>query len=124
MREGKVPKRQAETVTVEISQDFEAFYATRQASEPEATSDPLVLSEDGKGIVMRTEGLREGTRKAAERSRHKLKTRLSRGEKKNRKRMATVAAVYSVAAQPRSAEAVMGLEAPSAPRARARNKRV
>jgi hypothetical protein len=73
---------------------------------------------------MRFEGLREATRKAAERSRHKLKTRLSRGEKKNRKRMATVAAVYSVAAQPRTAEAVMGLEAQSTPRPRARNKRV
>ena len=124
---GKVPKRQAETVSVEISQDFEAFYASRQASEPEATADPLVLSEDGTGIVMRPEGLREGTRKAAERSRHKLKTRLSRGEKKNRKRMAMVAAVYSVAPQIRSAEAVMGLETESperAPRARARNKRV
>jgi hypothetical protein len=121
---GKVPKRQAETMSVESSRDLEAFYETRPATEPEATTDPLVLSEDGKGIVMRVEGLREGTRKAAERSRHKLKTRLSRGEKKNRKPMATVAAVYSVAAQPRSAEAVMGLEAQSAPRPRTRNKRV
>ena len=124
---GKVPKRQAETLAAEVSQDFEAFYATREATQPEATTDPLVMSEDGKGIVMRVEGLREGTRKAAERSRHKLKTRLSQGEKKNRKRMAMVAAVYSVAAQPRSAEAVMGLEAEepqSTPRPRARNKRV
>lgn len=124
---GKVPKRQAELLAAEVSQDFEAFYATRQATEPEPTTDPLVLSEDGKGIVMRVEGLREGTRKAAERSRHKLKTRLSQGEKKNRKRMATVAAVYSVARQPRSAAALMGLEAEelqSTPRPRARKKRV
>jgi hypothetical protein len=124
---GKVPKRQAETLAAEVSQEFEAFYAIRQATEPEATTDPLVLSEDGKGIVMRPEGLRESTRKAAERSRHKLKTRLSRGEKKNRKRMAMVATVYSVARQPRSAAAVMGLEAEelqSTPRPRARNKRV
>jgi hypothetical protein len=121
---GKVPKRQAENVTVEISQDFEGFYATRQAAEPEDTSDPLVMSEDGKGIVMRVESLREGTRKAAERSCHKLKTRLSRGEKKNRKRMAMVATVYTVPAQPRSAEAVMGLEPETVARERVRNKRV
>jgi len=50
-----------------------------------------VLSEDGKGIVMRKEDLREGTKRAAERESHKLKTRLSPGEKR-RKRMATVAA--------------------------------
>jgi hypothetical protein len=54
----------------------------------------LVLSCDGKGIVMLNEYLREHTRKQAESSRHKLKTRLSKGEKRNRKRMATVGAVY------------------------------
>ena len=36
-----------------------------------------------------------------------MSSRLSRGEKKNRKRMATVATVYEVAAHPRSAEQIM-----------------
>jgi hypothetical protein len=123
---GKVPKRQAETLVADISQDFEAFYQSRGATELEPTSDPLVLSEDGKGIVMRREDLREATRRAAERGAHKLKTRLSRGEKRNRKRMATVATVYSIAPQVRSAEAIMGLEdsEPATPRPRARHKRV
>jgi len=108
----------------DISQDFEAFYQSRGATELEPTSDPLVLSEDGKGIVMRREDLREATRRAAERGAHKLKTRLSRGEKRNRKRVATVATVCGIAPRVRSAEAIMGLEdsEPATPRPRARHK--
>jgi hypothetical protein len=90
-----VPKRQAEALAADLSQDFEAFYASRGSNGPEPTLDPVVMSLDGKGIVMRREDLREATRRAAEREQHKLKTRLSQGEKRNRKRMATVAAVYS-----------------------------
>lgn len=71
---------------------------------------------------MRKQGLRESTRKAAERAKRKLKTRLSQGEK----RTAMVATVYSVARHVRSPEAIMGLEEPAQeaiPRPRARNKR-
>lgn len=122
---GKVPKRQAEALAAQVSQDFEAFYASRGSDEPEPTLDPLVMSLDGKGIVMRREDLREATRKAAEREQHKLKTRLSQGEKRNRKRMATVATVYSIEGQVRNAEAIMGLkEADDTHKPRARNKRV
>ncbi|MDQ3774503.1 MAG: hypothetical protein M3461_09135, partial [Pseudomonadota bacterium] len=42
------------------------------------------------------------TKRAAERESHKLKARLSPGEKRNRKRMATVAAVYSIERQVRT----------------------
>ncbi len=122
---GKVPKRQAEELAAEISQDFVAFYETRQSQGVECTADPLVMSADGKGIVMRKEGLRESTRKAAERAQDKHRTRLGPGEKKNRKRMAMVAAVYSVAPHVRSAEAIMGGEkAAKEVRPRVRNKRV
>ena len=51
---------------------------------------------------MRHEDLREGARRAAEKSGRKLETRLTPGEKSNRKRMAQVATVYSVAPFPRS----------------------
>jgi hypothetical protein len=122
---GKIPKRQAEELTAKVSQDFEAFYEGRAGQGPEETLDPLVLSEDGKGIVMRREDLREGTKRAAERESHKLKTRLSPGEKRNRKRMATVAAVYSIERQVRTPESVMGVKSEKdAPQPRARNKRV
>jgi hypothetical protein len=63
--------------------------------------DLLIISTDGKGIVMRHEDLREGTRRAAEKSGRKLETRLTPGEKSNRKRMAQVATVYSIAPFPR-----------------------
>jgi len=123
---GKVPKRQAEEIVVNVAQDFEAFYENRRLETIEKTKDPLILTLDAKGIVMRQEGLREATRKAAENEQHKLKTRLSRGEKRNRKRMATVAAVYSIEKHVRSAEEIMKVEegAPAKTRPRARNKRV
>jgi hypothetical protein len=56
---------------------------------------------------MRTEDLREQTRKAAEARAHKMGKRLSKGEKKNAKRMATVATVYTVAPFVRTPEDVM-----------------
>jgi hypothetical protein len=53
-------------------------------------ADLLVMSADGKGIVMRHEDLRQQTRQRAAGTSHKLSSQLSRGEKRNRKRMATV----------------------------------
>ena len=92
----KISKRQVEELAVRASRDFEAFYEERAQSRA-PSEDLLVISTDGKGIVMRHEDLREGTKRAAEQSNHKLQTRLSAGEKRNRKRMAQVATVYSVA---------------------------
>ena len=78
---------------------MEAFYAAHRPA-PAAAADILVLSADGKGVVMRPDALRAVTARSA-RSR-KLSTRLSKGEKRDRKRMAEVAAVYDLAAHPRS----------------------
>lgn len=123
---GHVPKHQAEDLTIAIAQDFERFYESGKSDAVESTTDLLVLSTDGKGIVMRADGLREATRKANEREQHKLKTRLSRGEKRNRKRMSTVAAVYTIGRYERTAESIMKLEESQSvnPRPRAQNKRV
>lgn len=95
-----VPKRQAEELAVRAAQDFDAFYAER-ALAAEETNDLLVLSFDGKGVAMRHEDLRDATRKAASTPR-KLHTRLTSGEKPNRKRMAQVAAIYTIAPWPRA----------------------
>jgi hypothetical protein len=51
---------------------------------------------------MRPEGLRDATRKQAQSHTNKLKTRLSRGEKLGRKRIAEVAAVYEIEPVPRT----------------------
>jgi hypothetical protein len=62
---------------------------------------------------MRRNGLRGVTRKeAVDRERHKLKTRLSAGDKRNRKRMPTVASAYSIAPHHRIAEITTGAEKP------------
>jgi len=90
-----VPKRQVEELTVRAARDFTAFYATRVV-EAEDTSALLVFGFNGKGVVMRHEDLREKTRKAAATSKHKLETRLSKGEKRHRKRIAQVATLYTV----------------------------
>jgi hypothetical protein len=101
----QVPKRQVEQVVARAAQDFQAFYARREVEARAGgapSSEILVLSADAKGVVMRKKDLREATRKAAERRQHKLQTKLSKGEKSNSKRMATVAAVYTVAPYPRT----------------------
>jgi len=125
-----VPKRQAEQLAARAAIDFEEFYAAKQAlATLEQTDEPLlVLSVDGKGIVMRKQDLREATRKAAEEREHKLTTRLSKGEKKNAKRMATVATVYAIERNVRSPEDVFPVpgprRAPQRPRPRPVSKRV
>jgi len=117
----QVPKRQTEQLSRAISVDFDAYYARQPM---EAVTGLLVMSVDGKGVVMRHQDLREATRKAAEKSKRKLKTRLSRGEKRNRKRMATVASVYEVDPHQRTAEQIMGLDEAETIRPKVRNKRV
>jgi hypothetical protein len=121
---GHIPKRQSEAVVVKVAQDFEAFYAMRQPQGDEACEALLVLTTDGKGIVMRHEDLRDATRKAAARARTKRKPRVSPGVKRQRKRMATVASVDTVAPYARSPEAVMSPEAEAVPRPKVHNKRV
>lgn len=91
-----VPKRQLEQLTIRGAQDFDAFYELCQNQTGQSQGSILVISADAKGVVMRSEDLREHTRKAAQKSTQKMRTRLSKGEKKNRKRMATVAAVYTI----------------------------
>ena len=113
---GHVPKRQAEELCQRAAQDFDAFYAQRraqpQAPQADASGAIVVLTTDGKGVPMRKEALRAQTRKAAEAGTHKLRTRLSKGEKRHRKRMATVASVYSIAPYVRRADDVVRELAP------------
>lgn len=127
-----VPKRQAEQLATRAAVDFDAFYAEREAAaqaEAGKTSELLVLTTDGKGVVMRKEDLRPATRKAAATRKHKLAKRLSKGEKRNAKRMATVAAVYTIARHVRAPEDIVreldGAESTPPPkRPRPEHKRV
>jgi hypothetical protein len=123
---GKVPKRQLEEITVVAAQDFDAFYSGGMADEPRQTSDILVMTVDQKGIVMQKQDLRPATRKAAEEAARRPGARLNPGEKINRKRMASVAAVYDTKAYERSPETIMGLcsDEDKSTCPRATNKRV
>ena len=106
---GIVGKPQAIKLVEDTAQDFVGFYEQRTV-EDEQTDDLLVLSFDGKGLVMLPDGLREATRKNAEKSKKKRQTRLSPGEKKDRKRMAMVGTVYTVRANPRTPESILNHE--------------
>lgn len=92
-------KQQVEHIAVCVSADFDAFYQANLSNEniEEAKEAALVvLTTDGKGIVMHKDDLRPATRKKAETNDKKLEARLSPGEKRNSKRMATVASVYNI----------------------------
>lgn len=123
----EVPKRQAEELAVRATRDFDEFYRSR-LREPEESDQLLVLSFDGKGIATLHRDLREATRKKAESTPRRLETRLTKGEKPNRKRMAEVATVYSVDAWPRTiADVLHGVhdkQEKAARRPRPLNKRV
>jgi hypothetical protein len=113
---GRVAKRQMQQLAIRLSQDFTAYYARPLAANEESYAPPelLVISVDGKGVVMHTEDLREETRQAAERrdqaahSGRRLRQAPSAKEKGDRKRMATVAAVYEIAPHARDADAILG----------------
>jgi len=94
-------KRQVEDLASGAAVDFDIFYAQRQAPTGQ-DGDVLVLSCDGKGVVMRPNALRPATAKAAATTNPKLATRLSKGEKRGRKRMAEVGAVYDATPVPRT----------------------
>lgn len=76
---GSIPKKQSLNLVRDVAQDFESFYEEKRFIDPEESADLLILTFDGKGIVMRPDGLREGTKKAAKKK-HKLNSRLSAGE--------------------------------------------
>lgn len=125
-----IPKRQAEELAVRAASDFDAFYEWKPAlAAADSADDILVLTTDMKGIVVRNEDLRPATKRAAKKKpKNRLDKRLCTGEKRERKRMATVCATYWVSPHTRNAEQVIygphlsGLKPADPPRAR--NKRV
>ena len=115
----QIGTRQLRALTLAAAQDVAAFYAQRERTAPDG-KDLLVLSCDAKGVVMRPEALREPTRAQAQNASGKLKTRLSKGEKQGRKRMAEIVTVYELAPEPRTAAEI--LPDPDTPPAAARTR--
>jgi hypothetical protein len=106
----RLGNRQVEQLAQRAAVDFDGFYATRSQPLCQA-GDVLVLSCDGKGVVMRPQALRPATAKAA--TSHKLATRLSKGEQRHRKRQAEVGCVYDTTPVPRAPSEI--LPAPDQP---------
>ena len=89
-----IPKRSAEEIVIDAAVDFEAFYDRRSAAAPEA-GEILVGAVDCKGIPMVKP---DGATRVARRT---------KGMKANKKKMATVAAVFSQAPRVRTPQAVI-----------------
>jgi hypothetical protein len=127
-----VAKRQVEEVVQRAAQDFDSYYLGRRLAWPTETgpsSKILVLTFDGKGVPMRLADLRPATQAAAARRQRKLATRLTKGEKRHVKRIAQVAAVYTIAPFVRTAEDLIRelrpeKAPPPRPRPRPEGKRV
>src|SRR5450755_2617903 len=88
-----VSKRSLEQILPNAAQDFDAFY--RQRSHEPATGSILVAAVDCKGIPMVKPAGAEPT------------SRLAKGQKANKKRMATVAAVFTRAPWVRTPQQVV-----------------
>jgi hypothetical protein len=88
-----VPKRSLEEILRDAALDFDAFY--RELAPEPANGSILVAAVDGKGIPMVKPGGAQPS------------VRLSKGQKANRKRMATVAAVFTRAPWVRTPEQVV-----------------
>ena len=90
-----VPGRSLEEIMQEAAQDFDAFYAERTPPTSTATSSILVAAVDGKGIPMIKP---KGEPRAVRRT---------KGQKANRKKMATVATVFTRAPWVRTSQQVV-----------------
>jgi hypothetical protein len=124
-----VPKRQFEELVARAAQDFENFYEARQAYSRAAphTGSILVLTVDGKGVVMLPEDLRDATRRAAAKRDETFTARLGQGRRLHAKRMASVAAVYTIEPFVRTPEDILapaGKVPEELPRPRPEHKRV
>ena len=115
----KLPKRTVEQAVRDAAQDFDSFYEQRTPPEPDESGPIVVGSVDRKGIPMVKPG-------GAER-----KPKLKKGEKANKKKMSTVAAVYNQQPRVRTPEEVTeslfrrGPRVPDdKPRARPEHKRI
>lgn len=90
-----VPKRSVEQIVLDAAIDFESFYAQRRALRPASDASLLVAAIDSKGIPMVKAELA------------KKSVRLKKGEKRQKKRMSTVAAVFNQRPEPRTPEGVV-----------------
>ena len=98
--------RQVQELAQLAAIDFEDFYAAKRPKRSKP-AELLVLSADGKGIVMRPDALRTQTATRRARAGPRPKARLAGGEKPGCKRMAEIGAVYDAIPAPRTAADIL-----------------
>lgn len=109
----EVPKRQLQQLVVRAAADFDAYYETTAIKQsPKETGGVLVQTFDGKGITMHMEDLREDTKVQALRAKKEYSGQEVHSRKAHRKRMATVAAVYTVEPWVRTPQDILSTLAP------------
>jgi hypothetical protein len=94
-----ITNEQAQRIVCDAAQEFLAFYEQRVRDEGQSaqTLPVLVLTADGKGVVMKTQDLRPATRQRALRKPRVNRGPFSKAKRCYAKRMATVASVYEIA---------------------------
>ena len=108
----RIPKRSAEEIVIDACRDFDSFYARRRGDRRRKTGAILVGSVDCKGIPMVK---KEPAQKIVRRQ---------KGQKANKKKMATVAAVFTQRPNIRTAQQVVeSLFDPPLPQQRCRKRR-
>jgi len=133
---GHVPKRQTEQLAIRAAKDFNAFYKARDvpANDTVGPRGLQVMSCDSKGVRMRSESLRDATRKEAEAA----KADAVRGDpmaqrklRRHDKRMAITTAVWEQERHAREASDIVAslrrgprLEKPKKKAPRPQNKRI
>ena len=103
----------------EDAREVEAYYAQKPAPSPMEEAEILVIQADGKGVPLILEEAVEA------------KVRLGKGQKRGHKKEAVVTTVYTIAANPRTPEEVVGSyfnhdqpEKPTAPLPKPQNKHI
>ena len=123
-----IGKRQVEQLVQRAAKDFDAYYAQQRPATDAPSSAILAITVDGKGVVMRPADLREATRKAHQHQADHADSPGYQGGRHHAKRMATVAAVYTVAPYVRTPEqmgrSLAPLHEPAPARPPIENKRV
>lgn len=89
-------KHTIEDMAGEAAQDEQAYYDSHPAPDPDSEGDILVCAMDGKGVPQVKGQPAES------------KVRLARGEKRSRKKEATVAAVYTIDPYVRTVDDIVG----------------
>lgn len=91
-----IPKRSAEQIVIDASIDFDAFYAQRAHAGDAAADGPILVGAvDGKGVPMVKPEPAAKT------------VRLGKGQKRQKKKMATVGCVFSQQPRPRTPDEVV-----------------